>query len=188
MASNVTSSIVPLLCEGLFSDCVTVFITLVPHALLLLVVGPWVCIKWVQYTTPSTPHWVRYPGHNSRWILTSFLLYMLVLEIVERILVDYRSGLWHVHVHVIGFVAIFAALFTLMLYDFAESCATSKYLLIHLLYWLCVTTAKSLHLTSLYMQGLDGRHIRVWLCAIVLALCIGLLLLDLYVFNVMVSI
>ena len=171
-----------------------ILLNIAPHVFILILISPIIlqkfCVQCRKQRRRKNPyHWVRFPGHNLRWVITLILLYILVLETVEAILVDVRSGDWrlHIFIHVHNGLALLATIFTLIINDFCESANIPKWMASLLLYWMCVVIARSLRLTSMLVDGLTFEYIRVWFCGVVLGMSVILMLVDAHVLRKLVS-
>ena len=166
-------------------------LNIVPHAPLLLFISPFIlhklCLQRKKERLKDPYQWVRFPGHNLRCVMTLILLFLLVLETTEAIIMDADGGGCNISLHAHNAIALLATVFTLVLNEFCESSNNPKWMVSLLVYWTCVVISRSLWLTSLLIDGLTSEHIRVWLCGIVLGLSVILMLVDVHLMRKLVS-
>ncbi|XP_073709543.1 ATP-binding cassette sub-family C member 8 isoform X1 [Misgurnus anguillicaudatus] len=163
-----------LLNNGCFLDA----LGLVPHVFLLFSTFPILFIGWGSQSSKVHIHhstWLHFPGHNFRWLLTIFLLFVLVCEIAEGIVSDGFNQSRHIHLYMPAGLGILAAITSIVYYHNIETSNFPKLLIALLIYWILAFVTKTIKLVKYDEHGIGPRQLRFCITGL-LALIYGLLL------------
>uniref|UniRef100_A0A8C4LH64 ATP binding cassette subfamily C member 8 n=1 Tax=Equus asinus asinus TaxID=83772 RepID=A0A8C4LH64_EQUAS len=166
--------------NGCFVDALNV----VPHIFLLFITFPILFIGWGSQSSKVHIHhstWLHFPGHNLRWILTFMLLFVLVCEIAEGILVTESR---HLHLYMPAGMAFMATVTSVVYYHNIETSNFPKLLIALLVYWTLAFITKTIKFAKFYDHAIGFSQLRFCLTGLLVILYGMLLLVEVNVIRV----
>ena len=165
---------------------------MVAPLLLICAAGPSILLRWCKLRTPChithSRLWLRYTGHQLRWILVICAVILELLLITEGILMytSSASETGH-HAHITSLVTIPANIFSLCIYNMTEIHRLPHLLFILLLYWIPYSGGSVIKVGVLLQNGVGIDSMRLNLLLTLWAVTLALLILECYLLWKMVS-
>ncbi len=165
------------------SECTADFLELVASSVFVFSSLLFVVIIWCRVTGEHRNKrlWVRFPGHSLRWILTMCLISVQVLEVTEGLLsVLLHNNDIYLHFFVPCLLSTLASVVSLLVYDVGEVHNSPKVLVLSLIYWTLMPTAKALKLYTFSAEETDILSAREVITWAILVIVICLLCLEMW--------
>ena len=177
------------------SECVVDGLRMVAPLLLVCAAGPSILLRWVKLRTPChithSRRWLRYTGHELRWILVICAVISEILLIGEGVLsyVNPRRGspAPGTHPFIPSILCTIANIFSLFIYNLSEIHRLPRLLLVLLLYWAPCAGLAIVKLGSLLWIGVAADTMRLIVMSLIFIIYSALLLLEAYLLITMVT-
>ena len=162
------------------THCLVDGLYLLPHMVLVSLALPNMICKYLKIRKQDRQlkNWVRYPGHNFRWILTLLLIFFQVGHLLEGVLSDTLYQGTHLHLYIPYAVGILTSVFSIVFYTFLEGNNLMKPLVILWVYWGVALAFRLLKLVTLFTAGLHGGQMRFCLVWVDVVIHLLLFLVD----------
>ncbi len=173
------------------SECSVNFAAFLLH-LIFVIVAPLVllCKRWCfVFDKVTSPYILRWPGHMTRWIVTSLMIVLALSSLGEGFLTEMarKESNTQMQFYLPPCLLLIATIVALYYYTLAERWTSPALLWLLLAYWFFCLIVTLMKLTFLIRDNAAGTGVAIfWITIIMLIFYVCLLVLELHLISLMV--